>query len=273
MKNVLLWLQKKPFINWVIVIVYYFLVVLPHEQVGLWTVDVFGHLPRDSYNFLILSIGLSCLAIYSIPVFYSIFKGKNRGSKLFYLIATIILSYTVFVSLIIVNIEIVHFFQYGMMALLLFPRIGQYGSTLFWVTLLGAIDEGYQYFYLSPERTDYYDFNDVIINLLGGAFGLIWIKSADLPDFPTLATKWFKSPIFITLFLSLLLFTGLYLAGILHIYPPEDSSKVNILLNRKVPPKEFWSIVPPNIIYHIVQPLEGLVVLTSLLLFYRGLGD
>lgn len=44
---------------------------------------------------------------------------------------------------------------------------------LLMVTLLGIIDEAYQYLYLTKKSSDYLDFNDFFLNQIGAAVGII----------------------------------------------------------------------------------------------------
>jgi len=153
------------------------------------------------------------------------------------------------------------------LALLLFPLLRSYSGTLFWGTILGTIDEAYQYFYLAPNRTNYFDFNDVILDLIGVAFGLILIRSFN----PSIAKikSWFNKPIAFTTLAIGLVTALLHITGKLRFYPDETATEA-LLLVKKVP-TGFWSEVPPKVVFHIVEPLEGLIVVTTLLLFFVGL--
>lgn len=270
MANFIQWLYHKRAIHLLLVVSYFLLVVLPHEQVGLLVVHIFKGYTRDAYNFAILIIGLIGLAIYFVPVLKNIYKGQDKPLKLFYLLTTLIFVVIVFNVLVVVNVEIIHFLQYGLMAILLFPLTQRYGETLFWATLLGAIDEAYQYLYLAPDRTQYYDFNDVIINLLGAALGLVFLRSMDLGQIGVKRQRWIWTiPTFTIGIITMLVFI-LWKIGILFVYPPIEELTNIILLVKKVP-TGFWSI-DPYATFHIVEPLEGIVILTLLFCFYSGLG-
>jgi len=238
-------------------------VVLPHEWVGLLTVKVFGGFSRDTYNAIILGVSIMGLSLYLIPILKNIFTDK-RWWTLFYLISSIIFSIIAFKTLIVINIEVVHFLQYAVMAILLFPLTNNYHLTLFYATLLGALDEAYQYFYLAPQRTDYYDFNDVVINLLGATFGLILLRAFRIKN----QTFSWRSPIFLGCCGLIFLLIGLYASGIFPVYPTEATTQALSLLVKKVP-DNFWSLVHPNVTYHVILPLEGLLVTTFLWLFYK----
>ena len=191
------WLSKHKAVNLVLLGIYYLLAVLPHEQVGVFiSKKVRKPMGLEAYDRIMLQIAIAGLLLYGIVVIWNIIRKPKQIPTLFYLIANICFASASVYALFVLNIEAIHFFQYAILALLLFPLLRSYSMTLFWGTLLGAIDEAYQYFYLSPDRTDYFDFNDVILDLIGVAFGLILIRSFN----PNIAKikSWLNKPIAIT---------------------------------------------------------------------------
>jgi len=264
------WLNQRIGHNLIILISYFLLVVLPHEQVGLLTVKIFGGLDRSTYNLIISILSITILGI-GIVYFFKLMK-KHSNQKLiwFYLISTITFAVLCFKILFVVNIEFIHFIQYALFALLCFPLTLNYTHTLIWSTLAGAIDEAYQYFYLAPQRTNYYDFNDVIINLVGVAFGLIIIKILN-PKYVTSTWRHFlKSPLPYFLLVLMVLISIAFATNILGLYP-SDTQAQYLLVKEMPTPNQFWSTVHPNITYHIVMPFEGILIILALFLFYFGL--
>jgi hypothetical protein len=70
-------------------------------------------------------------------------------------------------------VENVHYPQYALIAFL----IGRAGIApeLAWLaaTGLGALDEAHQLFFLRSARPDYFDWNDVFLNAVGAAYGVV----------------------------------------------------------------------------------------------------
>jgi len=262
------WLYKHRFINFWGLFFYFLLVVLPHEQVGLLVNKIFGGLERSSYDLIIAILSITILGLSLFYFLKKILKHPNRNLIGFYLISTIILAVCCFKILFVVNIEFVHFVQYAVFAILCFPLTLNYTHTLIWATLAGAFDEAYQYFYLSPHRTDYYDFNDVIINLIGAAFGLIVIKIIT-PAFIKFKWKTFcQSHLFYCLINIGLLIAMAFASNLLGLYPTDNEAQYLLV---KEMPTQFWSTVYPQIIYHILLPAEGLILIFGLFIFYSGL--
>ena len=132
-----------------------------------------------------------------------------------------------------------------------------------------AIDELYQYVWLSPERTEYYDFNDVLINSIGAGIGLIIIRTKHRQSYH------FKWPDFLRS-IELKVIIGLILLMIIGSltdfisYGPDPDASFCFLKRSDIP---LWRLVHPKgtLKFHIVRPWEGLFLTICLLLLYSGL--
>ena len=224
----------------------------------------FGHLERGVYNTYVLVASISIFAALLILIRPYFLRHPKRKGIIGLLALNLLFAILTIELLFVIKIEIVHFFQYTGFAILCFPLVGNFTRTLVWTTLAGAADEAYQYFYLAPDRTLYYDFNDVIANLIGGAFGICLMFILGARDKVPPRT-FFRSPLFFSLMAVALLVIALFLTGILGIYPesPAEYSMV------KVRPEGFWSVVHPNVTYHVVQPFEGFLIIITLIALYN----
>lgn len=260
-------LKQRPLVNIVIVIIYYLLVVLPHEEVGKVIARTLDEpLGRDLYNQLILGAGTIGFLGYLWLIKKGIQQFPNRKKvTYFYLLVTFILIILTINILMVINVEMIHFVQYATMAVLLFPLLSSYQETLFVATILGALDEAYQYWVLAP-LSHYYDFNDVIINMLGVSLGLILLFSNGIKN-KVIAREWFKSPVLVSTLVLLFLFCTLYFCGILAIYPTKEVSPAPLLLVKKIQP-EFWTIVHPHVKFHVLRPISGLILTIGLFFLY-----
>lgn len=248
------------------VIAYYLLVVLPHEKIGIWiTNNLDQPYGRATYNLIILIIGLIGLSIYSGLVWKGITQIEQEKKRVWFAFSiTFLLIIISFNSLLTVNVEIIHFVQYAVFAILCFPLLNNYRGTLFYTILFAVIDESYQYLILAPLRTDYFDFNDVIIDLIGATLGLLLFWISGVKDVIT-NQKWFQTPTFIGFSIVTIVFVWAYQIGLIAIYPSETQAP--ILLVRRLQ-EGFWTIAYPNIKFHVVRPLEGFLILTLLFYFY-----
>ncbi len=266
------WLRNNRSINLAILFSYFLLVVLPHEIVGRFIMnDIFGDLSRSILNSTVLAVSMIGLSLFLYLLARNLINGKQRRSKLIYLFVTLVLIVIVYNTLFVLATESAHFPQYALMAILLFPLTLNYNSTLFGATILGSLDEAYQYFYLNPTATGYLDFNDVVTDLLGAVLGLLLIWFCEIKSIVH-SKPWYKSNALL-FGAGIKLATGfLILIGTVSIYPNEDGTMASITLMKKVPPS-FWSYDKVGELYfHIMHPLEGIIVIIILLGIYRNLG-
>lgn len=117
--------------------------------------------------------------------------------------------------------EYAHYPQYAILAVLIARALDPgrtqrcTGRVLFWTTLLGMADEVLQYLWITPSYGNYLDFNDFLVNLMGGAAGVALYYRGDLAH----AVRWGASREAMT---ALVLATGIALglgAGVLKVSP------------------------------------------------------
>lgn len=244
-----------------------------HELVSRVSVWVEKELTRIAYNDIIAIFCISLAVIFSFIIFNNLKKGEQKTLKIIYWCLTVILAAVSFRTLLVNNIESIHFLQYAILALPVFALTKSFGETIFWITLLGAVDEGYQYFILYDYAKDiYFDFNDIILNLLGGGIGVVLIFTLFNRDSifsSPLFRGWRKTPFAITAGI-LLCSLALYAFGILRFYP-ETGSNALILLSRVPAPDQFWITFEWGKTYHVLSPCEGTLLAAILICVYAFL--
>ncbi len=267
-KKVINYLYNHPFVSIIVLLTYYLLVVLPHEQVTLfieWFIEV------TSWEVYQRIVSISGLLLFFLSLFFIIRNIQHNDNKMLtitYLVITVLMMIVSFYILIIFKIEIIHFAQYAALAILLFPLTKKFSDTMFWATIMGFIDESFQYFYLTLQGTDYFDFNDVILNLIGAGFGIVFIYSLGFRPVKDVFVKWYKSPVFITIITIIITIFVLIQSSIMAVYPSDNKANTVILL-VKTTTQGFWVHTEYlNIKYHIVQPLEGCIIISLLMAFY-----
>lgn len=256
------YLQSNKQKSFILIIIYFALVILPHEWVGVNINKAFSVMSRDQYNQIILILFCSILIGLFIVLYKRLMAHPNKLKLLCFFAFTIACIIIVSKYLFVINIECVHYIQYAIGAILLFALLEHYFVALFTAFIIGLFDEAYQYFYLSPHRTDYYDINDIITNLLGAAFGLLILKTVGIPQCKNnkkMMKRGFLLP-FIGISSSLIF---LLKTNVLSVFPSADT----FMLVRKLQ-TGFLTTVPPEVTFHIVQLLEGLVIIVLLFLVY-----
>jgi len=247
---------------------YYFLVVFPHEIVGKQVAAVFSEFGRNQYNLIILF--LFC-TLASITGFYLVRK-IIRDDRIFimsYVLITLIIIVLSFKILLVFNVEAIHFIQYAIFAMICFKLNRSFLQTMIWSSLAGAFDELYQYLYLAPLRTEYYDFNDVIINTIGAGIGLIFIRASNNSS---LHFNWRQARSSL-IFKILLALIGIIVLGFATGYISNFYSDQAVFVLQKNPDIEFWhtAYMPKykfSVKFHVVKPIEGLVITILIIIFY-----
>jgi len=276
MTGLLSWFRANRFAHITAIITYYILVVAPHKifgaflnksVAGLFGITVSTVEGRLQYNLIVISLFIILLGSVGYILKKRLVSHPEKSKLLFYFVVNVILSAVIIKLLFVINIEVIHFPQYAMFAILIFPLIGNYTATLIWATLGGMLDEAYQYFYLAPKDTSYYDLNDVVTNLIGAVFGILILAVFQVKEFSRFKLK--SSSIWIGLGILFLAILGSHLSGVLSIYPSEERP---FHIMREWPPG-FWSTVNPNVSFHVIRPIEGMVITIVLWIFFSRIGQ
>ena len=266
MKRLLIWLGRNKLIAILLAIITYFSIVTFHDEITQLAIKIRNAFGRDEYN-AFLGYGFLVLLLLVIALFaWHIYRGKQKMLNIFLAVMITVMMLFSFRFLMVYNIEAIHFVEYGILAIILLPVFRSYGETVFWVTLLGIVDELFQYFFLVPEF-EYFDFNDNVLNLLGAGLGVILIHAL---AGQTLAMKkliWYRSPAILTGIGLLLLFLILQFTGKMTINPTAGSENW-FSLNRETMPDEFWKEAYPGRRFHILKPFEGIAVIYLLFIWF-----
>ncbi|MCD4680446.1 MAG: hypothetical protein K8S00_08675 [Bacteroidales bacterium] len=222
MKRFLEFLNDRIILSLSLLIIYYLLVVLLHKEVSDFFIRLVEGVPRNVYQTIVLSVGLVLLVVYVFLVVRNILIREWKKNIIFYFFFTLLFVVLAFKIIIVHNIEIIHFAQYAGLAILLFPIVKRFGDTVFWATLLGFIDEAYQYLYLKPDGTDYFDFNDVILNLLGAGLGVLLIFSSGFYLLRIHRKRWYRSEININLIFFIIAVLILFQTSVIFLYPQKN---------------------------------------------------
>ena len=267
MSGIISWLTRNKWINAFVLLCYFLAVVLPHKKFGTFlNTKVFKGITRAEYNQIVLWIASVVLLIFCCVLIRNIYKLKQRKWLIGYLIVNVILAGLALRYLFAINIEVIHYPQYALFAIFCYPILGNLHQTLIWTTIAGAIDEAYQYFYLAPKDTFYYDMNDVITNLIGAVFGLLFLWSFGFHN--QRRNAFLRSSAFYGLIGVALIILISCATGLLSIYP-SDISSYQLL---RTWPEGFWREINYGGVYHVTGPLEGAIITIGLWAFYSKLG-
>lgn len=171
-----------------------------------------------------------------------------------------------------VHTEAVHFLQYGILSSIAYLGFRNTPTTLAFVSVVGLLDEAYQYWGLYSGWGIYYDWNDVLLNVLAGGVGLLFLLTLRPSLFAREHSKGFlvRYADLLTLGgLVVIIAAGLML-GMIAQHPTTDMSGVHLLLDRGGPDSRFWLRAWwSGKFYHKVDLWVGLSAVFFVVLFYR----
>lgn len=273
MARVVRWLNRHPVWQGIIIVVYFVFTVTFHDvmqQPAYWAQS---KLPSHrEWNNLVAVVTLPILGGFCLWMFLGLRRHSRTWIAGMYLAVSLAVAVACFHSLLCMNIEVVHFPQYAILAVLLFARTGSFCQTIVWAVLCGLIDEGYQYLYLYPDRRIYMDFNDVILNTVGAGMGLAmifvtgvegrWTEGEDS------SRPFRKSFAAIAAGIAALTTAAMCATGFLRLFAVDNAGHRGIVLRRNGPLAEFWTRTNWGKTFHEVQPHEWFAASVLLIIFF-----
>lgn len=271
MRYLMAWLGRHRRITLALVVAYFVIITVGHDlaqAAAFWAQD---KLSRERWNALNRYVGIGCVIVLVVWCVRGLRRCRRPGVAVLIGTVTTVCAVVSFNTLLMVNVEMVHFPQYALLALMIFPLTRRYGETVLLATMLGAVDEGYQYLVLHGNWNIYFDLNDVTLNLLGAGFGvtLAYLSAA---DWPTTANKGSRSrepilsvPALVTLAAVIVVGIAGFMAGYISVLPREGAW---LVLRRCGPAGSFWIQTDWGKQYHVLEPLEAMCVWAPLLAMY-----
>ncbi len=268
-------MSRHRFWFWPVLAIYAVAVTLPHAKVQ-WLVNEFairyGHpaLYRLSAA-IVVALGLAFTALAMRAL-----RGQPQAglvAGLWFL--TMLLITGAWAGLMGNNVELVHYPQYFPEGVVLGALTLSPVDAIAWVVFFGGIDEAYQFWVLPRSRVSLYDFNDIYMDLLGGAAGVVWalafLRAARRGKPASFLELWKRpGPVLIASFAAaggLLCSLGLVLV----VENRADKRHWFALGDFQAP--SFWAHVLENgpKHYHTLTPLEGVILIFGTIALYGAL--
>jgi hypothetical protein len=266
------WLEKRRLINVLLVLAYSVFIFFMHNPVVLLSVWVMKLLTLPIYNKVVLVIFTLFIILFTTFLLTQLKKYPgNYPLKLLYLFASIAFIIIHFKLMFEMNIEIIHIYEYPLLAILIFPLTRRFGPAVLFALPVMLLDEWHQYMVLYPAYVEYLELNDVMIDIYGCGLAMATLMICGVARKEMINPFW-KRPEFITLCLILFGFIIAVKTCFFCYYPADKCSNTYMVLNKLEEPEKFWRQFKNRpVIYHVSTPFESVVIITSLCLFYFGL--
>ncbi len=290
--------NRKLFLMWTVLLLYYVLTVTQHITVTNIIINPlntpFGLIRISDY---MQGIGIFVAGILLVFITFRFIKGHKRFLAIIYWglwFVSVLLAnrYLLFSS----N-EYVHYPQYAAFTFLLSLCIDRtadkmpFARLMFWSVIAGSADELAQYLYICSDWGDYFDFNDIILNTQGSVAGFLLrygyrgkSDKGSLPAFKTMFKKLINSFEGRIAFAAVSIIFILIFADIISITPPEPiprgsfpfiTGEKTLFLERQPGIMGGWNAAPVGR-YYVLSVLEGtlltifyVLLFWSFVLFYR----
>lgn len=264
------WFRQHRLINALLVFAYIVLLIFAHEWFVNLSVEVMRSLSLPVYNKLVA--GVTTIAAVAVIVLIARAisqKVELQRSGLLVLaltLAALIIHFFVFTEM---NVEFIHAVEYGILAALIYPLVGRFAAAVVYSFPVMLFDEWYQYQVLF-DWVEYFDFNDILLDLLGAGLFLAVIKTfSQESEQPTALTK--QSEVYV-LFLMAVTAMMMLLSSTVVPYPEDAASNTWLVLNAIEEPYGFWRVHPLiGSTYHVLEPITGLITVFSVCLFYLAM--
>ena len=261
------WLTENRLINWLLVVGYVVFLVFAHEWFVYRSVEIMNSLSLQVYNTLIAVItATAALGVLLLTAVAAKQKtGLNRSAMVFLLVVltALVVHFFLFTEM---NIEFIHAMEFGLLAALIYPLAGRFGAAAIYSLPVMLFDEWYQYQVLF-EWVEYFDFNDILLDLLGAGLVLSILKL--FHDRRSSATPFSSRPeVYALLFMAVATMI-LLLSSMVVPYPDDAETNTWLVLNAIQEPYGFWREHPLiGSTYHVLEPMAGLVTVFSVCTIY-----
>jgi len=259
MSKALQWIYDHPVVAWSAVVIYAVVVTLPHVAVQDWLAVALKPIGMDAFYWSMAIGAVLAAALLSSIYHKAIATHPARRDLLIGWAVTLVLSAVAWRYLSVNNSELIHFAQYAIPGLVLIALTRSVTDALAWIVIMAGIDEGYQFWGLHWDWGNPWDFNDIYLDLLGGAFGILF-GMGFLPITTDPKPNWLRPGIF-TLSVILLVGAFLWSFGLLLVYEDKSNTHYWFALSRSVH-RGFWfyDITWGPRTIHSIQPGEGILV-------------
>jgi len=272
-RRLLAWIHRHPRWGWAGLAAYAAAVTFPHENVQY----IVNLLAIRFTHRRVYETSAAIAIVEAIVLTWVVYRGLRqqpaRGAVTGFWILTLALIWCSWRFLTANNTELVHYPQYvpegmALLALTLSPA-----ESIAWVAISGGLDECFQYWSLMGGRPVPYDFNDIYMDLLGGAAGVLLAMAFLYCESAAAGWKsvWKRPGIAAVLGIVA---AGLALAasGVMLLYEDKTNSHYWFALSRDKPP-QYWFVNPlfgPHR-FHTLSPVEGPVLILATIALYATL--
>jgi hypothetical protein len=248
-------------------------VTFPHENVQWLMNEIAIRITHRHLYRLSAEIGVAEAVVVTAVMIYGLRKQQARATLVVFWILTLALIGFARGAFTANDLELVHYPQYIPEGMILLALTLSPAESLAWVVIFGCLDEGYQYAVLSWWRPVPFDFNDVFMDLAGGAAGVVlamtFLRCTRRDAAPQNGPPLWKRPGIIAILGITATGILLWASGFMLLFEDKTDTRHWFSLSRFRAPA-FWFMVETNgpDKYHTLSPIEGPILIFATIALY-----
>ena len=254
-------------LGWILLLIYVPSVIFPHNLVQFYANEIaIKYTHKGLYKLAAVSAIMIGVVI-TLVFLPALRRQPKRGAVSMLWVFTMLLMVGTWWIFMANNTELVHFPQYFPEGFLLLALTGSPVEALAWGTIFGGLDEAFQYAYIVNKLPVPYDYNDIFMDLLGTAAGIVFAMSLMRLENRQSERGWWKGVLKrpgVAILLAIpVVGIGLWASGVMTLYEAANAPPHWFSLSRQhdLP---FWFSAPTLLgpkTFHELSPLEGPILL------------
>ncbi len=265
------WLENHRMLNLVLVVAYALFLLFAHDAFVNLSVGVMNSLSLPIFQKVVAVIVVLFALVLVVSGWFVLQRGSVDKRAASYFAASLLLLVVHFFVLTEMNVEFIHALMYGGLAVLLFPLVGRLGGAIVFCLPLMLVDEWYQHVILFPHYTYFFEFNDIILNLVGAGLFVSMLRLLGMQSERAFVPLHARSEVWLLLVVAIIL-VGTIAACVIVPYSEDACSNTWFVLNKLPEMSEFWYVHPViGSTFHILKPIEGIVLMFLLCVAYVGM--
>lgn len=262
------WLKRHRIVNGSAVLLYTLFILFMHDPMVSVSVALMNYFTLPVYNMIVAGIAVCVIIILFVYVISRYVRSpSDTGVKLIYLGAILTLLGIHWFVMLEMNIEVVHALLYGGLLILMYPLVGRLGGAVLFCLPIMLLDEWFQYQILYEEYVEYFEINDVILDMLGAGLFVVLLWIAGVKNFSNKLVWWKRAEIWLVASV-ITLYTFLLATCVLAISADSACDHTIMLMSELKNFQSFWQVHPnTKAIYHVIGPVEGVFYIIGLSLF------
>lgn len=265
------YLHERIWLTAILTFLYAYALMAMHDPLVNVSIKVMKSMGLDNYNIFISSLSLAALMIFSLLVVHEFLKNKgHKVIKFTYFIVIAVALVLHYFYLLEMNIEIIHAFAYAPLVFLMYSIFRRHAAAIIFTLPIMLIDEYYQYQILY-EYVEYWELNDVLLDILGGIALLSLMLIANVKLAPKKLTLT-KRPEFYFLIIMMSFFVIATLANVFSIHQIYSGENTIFEMSRLQQIDSGWYIHSyTKAHYYVLNPLQSFFIFSGIsiaLLFF-----